>query len=185
MKSFYFVTVLFVSFILFTACGEECKGSDCGESVDEISVVDDENVDNEILDSDILVEDTETNDDVVDEATDETTDEVVDEENPDEDQVVTNFCEKMLDIAGDWYKIEGGDKITMTLVSMEDTCKVTMTWQQGWKTVWYGLELPLEKVYDSETERYYALKKSGENLVRESILKNGDLNQEIVFIRNL
>jgi len=160
-----FMFLAFVSVFFFTACGgEDRTGSEC-DPIDDTATTDDTATD------DVQPDDVQT-DNIL-----------MDEENPDEDQVVTDFCKKMLDIAGDWYKVEGGDKITMTLVSQENTCEVTMTWQQGWTTVWHGLELPLEKVYDSETESYYALKKSGENLVREDTLKDGSLSQEIVFAR--
>jgi len=172
------IAVAIIAFaFFFIACGgEEPKEPVDNDQNDEEVIVDNEESDD--------ATDNEESDDIVDsEPSDDQPDELIDEENPDEDQVVTNFCEKMLDIAGDWYKVEGGDKITMTLVSQENTCEVTMTWQQGWTATWHGLELPLEKVYDSETESYYALKKSGENLVRKDTLKDGSLSQEIVFAR--
>ena len=117
MKRIVFIScIAFISFIAVVSCGgEEPKEPVDNDQNDEEVIVDNEESDD--------ATDNEESDDIVDsEPSDDQPDELIDEENPDEDQVVTNFCEKMLDIAGDWYKVEGGDKITMTLVSQENTC---------------------------------------------------------------
>ena len=52
MKSFYFVAVLFVSFVLFTACGGESCEENCIEPVDEISTTDENEVVDDTTDED-------------------------------------------------------------------------------------------------------------------------------------
>jgi len=181
MKSFYFVTVLFASFILFTACGgESCEGTDCGEPADEISVTDDENVDNEIPDSDILIEDTEKNDDVPDDTVDSEPSD--NEEIPDEDQGVTADCSKLLDIVGDWIRIDDEGQCTITVNSREVDCEVVVLWTKGYsgEEKWYGLELPLT-YWSEEAYIFLTLKKDGENLVRDEISEDGKLMGNLIL----
>jgi len=156
MKSFYFVTVLFVSFILFTACGgESCEGTDCGEPADEISVIDDENVDNEISDSDILVEDTETNDDVTDDTVDSEPDEDVVPIACEEDSECKEICKNFLDFAGYWTIVDmsftGDVALKLSVEGVE--CKISVTGK--WNFTWQGTEIPLEECAETTNVSYF------------------------------
>jgi hypothetical protein len=162
MKSFYYVVMMvFVSFFLFTACGgEDCVSAECFKPADEISVTDDDEV----------------ADETTDETVDEVVDEVMDEENPDEDQGVTANCEKLLDIVGDWVRIDlEGYELTLTVTPRETDCEVKLNWKKGFNGIekWYGLELPLT-YWHTEGYRFMTLKKVGENLIREETQENGD-----------
>ena len=178
MKNFYIVIALFVSFILFTACGgTDCEGSDCDELTDEISVTDE----NEVTDD--------ATDETVDEVADDVVDDSVDsepsdnEEIPDEDQGVTADCSKLLDIVGGWISIDvEGYAITVMVEPREIDCRVLVKWTQGFNGTqeWYGLELPLS-FWSEDSYRYLTLKKNGENLIREETESDGTFAKDTVF----
>lgn len=176
MKNFYIVIALFVSFILFTACGgTDCEGSDCDELTDEISVTDE----NEVTDD--------ATDETVDEVADDAVDDSVDSEPSDNEEIpdeeVLEIPQELLDIVGKLVSIDGSGVegiLTVTPRTKDFTIKIKWTEGLNGSTTWYGLELPLT-IWEPESENYMTLKKIGENIVREDAGKDKVVFGTIVF----
>lgn len=160
MKSFYFVAVLFVSFVLFTACGGESCEENCIEPVDEISTTDE----NEVADD--------TTDETVDETEDEVVDEVTDEDTTpvscEEDENCKEICKNFLDFAGDWTIVEPetvSGNVTIILSVNGLNCKIALVGK--WSgLVWEGSEPPLNWIQDPGTLKFFSLQKmEGEKMV--------------------
>ncbi len=184
MKKIFTITFFVaVAMMAFVSCGGE--GPDDPIDTDHVVVDDNEPVDNDVEPVDDTT-DSEPTDDLTEETPDD--DGLVDEEPTDDDQILADqkYPEKFAEaqtLVGNWISVNiEGYAITVTVTPREEDFEFALEWTQGYSGVqkWYGLELPIT-IWDEEAYRNYTLKKTGENLIREETLKNGDPSTETVF----